>query len=125
MKRLILISITLLLAITSMSATEFMFNHIWSNPSIKIIEHTKYNVDTVYYTNSRNKSVWMSLDEFNSYNWTKSKPKIDRIEFKGELLKFKTIKEPYSFPFIRDNNETKLVSENYEYNNGEGFNPFG
>lgn len=71
------------------SNNEFKFQYMWDNPNVEVLEHHKYNDDIVYYTNSRNRSIWMPLDEFNNYSWIYGTPKIDRLEKKGEIIKLK------------------------------------
>jgi hypothetical protein len=92
MYKKILTIITLLLAITSVSASNSMFEHInWNNTII--LEHHYYNSDLIYYKNSLNRTIWVPRDDFieyfidMKYGYKKFPSKIDKIERKGEMMK--------------------------------------
>lgn len=61
----------------------------------EIIEHTIYNQDVIYYKNSLNQSVEMPLIDFidyfvyQIYGNKKFPSKIEKVERKGETIKFK------------------------------------
>lgn len=85
----------MLLGIVNINAS--MFPNI-NYDNTDIIEHHYYNVDIIYYKNSLNQSVWVSKDDFieyfieMKYGYKKFPSKIDKIERKGEMIKFKTSK---------------------------------